>query len=153
MLFTAALLKDIGKIVLGSFGGDFFEKIWQLVSEKGYSFPEAEKEVFSIDHAILGGMIADKWNFSGRMAHIIRYHHDPLQGIHADYDTATVYLADIVSIIVGPYNGSDGIVDRFYDTVLKKLGYSGYDIYRLMAEYHEKIQKAINMLTAAESAN
>jgi putative nucleotidyltransferase with HDIG domain len=151
ILFTAAVLRDIGKIVLGEFMEEAGEKILKLVSEQGCSFSEAENEVFSIDHATLGAMIADQWNFNGKTAHIIRYHHEPLQGSHDDFDTAIVYLADIIANMVGPINGIDQLANRSYGMVLKTLGYSGFDIFRLITEYHTSVQKAEMMLNATTS--
>ncbi|OGR53495.1 MAG: chemotaxis protein, partial [Desulfobacula sp. RIFOXYB2_FULL_45_6] len=72
-IFTAALLKDIGKTVLDRFVLDSFEKISSLVINEGLSFREAEKKIIGVDHAELGGMIAKMWKFSPRMVKIIRH--------------------------------------------------------------------------------
>jgi len=151
ILFTAAVLRDIGKIVLEEFMEEAGEKIMKLVSEQGCSFSEAENEVFSIDHATLGAMIADRWNFNEKTTHIIRYHHEPLQGSHDDFETAIVYLADIISNMVGPIIGIDQQANRSYSMVLKTLGYSGFDTFQLITEYHACVQKAEMMLNATTS--
>jgi len=49
LIFTAALLKDIGKLIMGRYVTFSFEKINILVGSKGYSFNEAEKEVIGND--------------------------------------------------------------------------------------------------------
>jgi len=53
-IFTAALLKDIGKTVPDKFVLDSFEKISALVVHESLSFREAEKRVIGVDHAELG---------------------------------------------------------------------------------------------------
>ena len=58
LIFTAALLKDIGKVVLQQFVAESFRDINELVAHQGYSFREAEKEILGIDHAELGGLVA-----------------------------------------------------------------------------------------------
>jgi HD-like signal output (HDOD) protein len=72
LIFTAALLKDIGKVILDRFVADSFQKIHTLVQEKGFSFMEAEKKIIGVDHAELGGLVARNWNFSENMVNIIR---------------------------------------------------------------------------------
>ena len=81
-IFTAALLKDIGKTVLDRFVMDSFEKISALVVNENLSFREAEKKIIGVDHTELGGMIAKMWKFSPKMVKIIRHHHltDVLRG-------------------------------------------------------------------------
>jgi HD-like signal output (HDOD) protein len=59
-LSTATLLKDIGKVVMGNFVEHASTKIKYLILKEGLSFLEAEKAIFNIDHAELGGMIAKK---------------------------------------------------------------------------------------------
>ncbi|MFA5906772.1 MAG: HDOD domain-containing protein, partial [Desulfobacula sp.] len=53
-IFTAALLKDIGKTVLDRFVLQSFEKISALVMDEGLSFREAEKKIIGVDHTELG---------------------------------------------------------------------------------------------------
>jgi len=62
-LFTAAILHDIGKIVLGEFVRDKYAEIKKIVSEQSRSFLEAEEKVLGMNHATLGGMIAANWKF------------------------------------------------------------------------------------------
>ncbi len=57
-LFTAAILHDIGKMVLGEFVHESWQKIQELVEKQRYSFLEAEEEVIGVNHAELGGEIA-----------------------------------------------------------------------------------------------
>lgn len=141
-LFTAALLKDIGVSIMASCNESGRSKVQKLVVERGYAILDAEREVYSIDHAILGAMITDKWNFSAKMSHLIRYHHAPLQGIHADRDAAAVYLADIICSMIDSRSRWDAPPHHAYDRALGKLGYSGFDVYRLA-------EKGLNCSAAA----
>ena len=67
-LFTCALLKDIGKLVLHKYVLSAEKKIDWLVNENNFSFLEAEKKVFGINHAELGpslprcGIFRPKWS-------------------------------------------------------------------------------------------
>jgi HD-like signal output (HDOD) protein len=57
-LFTAALLHDIGKIILGEFVREKYHEIKNLMSVRSCSFLEAGEEVLGVNHAGIGGAIA-----------------------------------------------------------------------------------------------
>ncbi len=63
VLYTAALLHDVGKIILGEYVHGSFEQIMNRITKLKCSFLEAEEAVIGINHAELGGRIADRWNF------------------------------------------------------------------------------------------
>ena len=48
-----------------------------------------------LNHAEIGGMIAEKWNFPDNLVHAIRYHHEPDDAPGESRDVVeTVYLAN-----------------------------------------------------------
>ncbi len=140
-IFTAALLKDIGKTVLDRFVQDSFEKITALVVDKNYSFRKAEKEVIGVDHAELGGMIAKIWKFSPRMVNIIRHHHLTDSSMIKNKEIAVVYLADCICMMIGIGFGSNGLAYQFNDKVMKVLGLESDDISVIIAEFAENMKK------------
>ena len=148
MLFTAALLKDIGKVILNRFVADAFGKIQELVQKQGLSFMEAEKKVIGVDHSELGGLVASNWKFSQKMVYIIQNHH--LSDIHAreDYETCLVYLSDIICMMMGIGGGSDGLAYRFHDDVVKKLGFNERDIQEIIANFGENMAKVEDLIQA-----
>jgi len=149
LIFTAALLRDIGKVILGRFVAFSFEKINILVDSKGYSFNEAEKEIIGMSHEELGARIAEKWRFSEKMIYIIRNHHLMEAQSRKDPETATVYLADIICLMMGVGAGADGLAYRFYGNTLKQLGLSENDLQEVMVDMHEtrkKIDELLNII-------
>ena len=141
LIFTAALLKDIGKVILSQYVGDSYKKINTLISEKDFSFREAEKEVIGIDHAELGGMVAEAWKFSPKMVEIIRNHHFPDESLESYRETAIVYMADILCLMMGIGGGSDGLAYRFHQDVVKHLGLTERDFQEIMAGFGEKLEE------------
>lgn len=135
MIFTAALLKDIGKVILQQYVGDSFRDIFGLVTDQGYSFRQAEKEILGIDHAELGGMVAKSWHFSPAMVEIIENHHLSKNSVDPDRDTAIVYLADIVCMTMGIGVGSDGLAYRFHKKVVEDLGFTPKDMGEIIAGF------------------
>ena len=148
-LFTSALIKDIGKIILEKYISDQSEKITNLVENKNFSFLEAEKKVLGIDHAELGAMIAKTWKFSPRMISIIRHHHLSDESMTKDKEIAAVYLADCICMMMGQGVGSDGLSYRFKHQVMKNLNISAADVLMIIAEFGIKMQKIETLLHMA----
>ncbi len=146
MIFTAALLKDIGKVILDRFISDSYQKINDLVKNKGCSFREAEKKVIGIDHAELGGIIAKMWDFSPKMVFMIRNHHMNNEAAKDDLETQILYVADNVCMMMGIGGGSDGLAYRFHKDVLKKLGISPIDLQSIIASFGEEMQKVEDLI-------
>jgi len=134
-IFTAALVKDIGKTILGNHVSDASKKIKGLVKNKGFSFREAEKKVFGIDHAELGALMAKMWKFSPRMIKIIRNHHLADERMIQDKEIVTVYLADCICMMMGQGVGSDGLSYRFKTQAMKELGLCADDVSMIIAEF------------------
>ena len=149
LLFTAALLKDIGKVVLSQYVADSFEKIAFLVSEHEFSFREAEKAVLGIDHAELGGKVAEKWGFSPQMVDLIRNHHLPDESAEYSTETRVVYLADMLCMMMGIGVGSDGLAYRFRKDVVEGLGFSDRDFQEVMAGFGEKLRQVEELVHLA----
>lgn len=140
MIFTSALLKDIGKVILNTYVKDSFEEIIQAVQQKEMTFLEAEQAVIGIDHAELGAMIAEKWNFSPEMVDIIRNHHTPEKGAKDDLALPIIYLADSVCMMIGVGGGVDGLSYRYQQDVMDRLNFSDIDLQKTIAEFWEQLR-------------
>lgn len=148
-IFTSALIKDIGKIVLEKHVSKAFPKIQKLIEIKSLSFQEAEKKVLGIDHAELGAMIAKTWKFSPRMIKIIRHHHLSDESMIKDKEIAAVYLSDCICMMLGSGVGSDGLAYRFKNQVMEELGISATDISMIIAEFGVNLQEVETLLKMA----
>ena len=146
MIFTAALLKDIGKTVLDRFVMNSFEKISALVVNENLSFREAEKQIIGVDHTELGGMIAKMWKFSPKMVKIIRHHHLTDVSMVKDKEITVVYLADCICMMIGIGVGSDGLAYRFNDQAMIELGIEADDISKIIARFALNMQKVEDLL-------
>lgn len=146
LIFTAALLKDIGKVILDRFVGDSFAKIDSLVKNKGFSFKEAEKKVIGIDHAELGGHVAEMWDFSEKMVSMIKNHHLNDEKAREDLDTQILYVADNVCMMMGIGGGADGLAYRFHKDVLEKLGITPLDLQEIIASFGSEMKRVEDLL-------
>ena len=146
LIFTAALLKDIGKVILSQYVKDSFDEINTLVTEQNFTFREAEKQVIGIDHAELGGMVAESWNFSPKLAEIIRHHHRPQESSIGEFESSIVYMADTICMMMGIGVGSDGLAYRFHREVVKSLELTEIEFQKMVAGFVEKIEQVEAMI-------
>jgi len=140
LIFTSALLKDIGKVILSAYVKDSFEDINNAVQDRGLTFIDAEKEVIGIDHAELGARVAERWNFNPAMVDIIRNHHDPDKAPPDDLSIPIVYLADSICMMIGIGAGSDGLAYRYHQDIVDRLNFSDIDLQKTISGFWGKIK-------------
>ncbi len=141
LVFTAALLKDIGKVVLEQYVADSYAKIKALVATGRWSFWEAEKAVLGIDHAELGALVAQVWRFSPEMIDIIGHHHCPKQARLAHSQTAVVHTSDILCMMMGVNSGLDGLAYRFDPDAVRAIGMTDVDLQTIISGFTEELRK------------
>ena len=142
-LYLAALLHDVGKILLSEFVHKSLERIRELVTRRGYSFLEAEGEVIGINHAELGGRMAARWNFPGEIVNALSYHHRPDLLKEGDDTMAwLVYLADQACLMMGITGGADGLAHRGLSEAMAKFGFYQQDLEMGMMQLAEDLKCA-----------
>ena len=81
-IFTAALLHDMGKVIMGEFLQDQLEEVYRQAAG-GIPFEEAEQRVLGTDHAEIGSRILEKWLLPEEVALAVRWHHQPERATEA----------------------------------------------------------------------
>jgi putative nucleotidyltransferase with HDIG domain len=121
--FTAGLLHDMGKILLGTFVEVDDEPIKDLVRDEGVSFNEAERQVLGIDHAEAAAELLQYWKLPENVVAAARWHHEPEEadGKHRDI-VDLVHVADILCIRMGWGIGSDGPLYCLNEVAEERLG-------------------------------
>lgn len=110
--FTAGLLHDLGKLVLGTFVAVSAEPILQMANELNMSFEEAEHQILGIDHAEVGAALLESWHLPEEIVRVVRHHHAPHTVTERYHAVDAVHLADAMSRIIGIGKGTDG--DRYH---------------------------------------
>ena len=88
-LLVAALLHDLGKVVMADAYPDYLERM----NEPGLSPGEraqAERREYGVDHAVIGGVLLRRWRIPQVIARAVERHHAP----DADGEAAILALAD-----------------------------------------------------------
>jgi putative nucleotidyltransferase with HDIG domain len=93
---VAALLHDIGKVILTLEFPKEYEMAQNIAEEQGITIFEAEKIIFSESHATVGYWLAEKWRFPRNLTEVIEHHHSPKMAQYAPMETAIVHMADVL---------------------------------------------------------
>jgi putative nucleotidyltransferase with HDIG domain len=120
-IFTAALLHDVGKLVLGEFVKDDIKKIEKILS-KDISFEVAEQIVFGTDHAQIGAKILENWGLPSEIVSAVRWHHDPDAADETSTLIDIVHVANVLCLMIGIGVGREGLQYRPSPVVTKRLG-------------------------------
>jgi putative nucleotidyltransferase with HDIG domain len=119
--YVGGILHDMGKIVFSNVHPDLMENIRSFCKEKGLPFSTFEDLSAGMNHAEIGALIAEKWNFPEGLVNAIRYHHDPAATPDVDRDMVeTVYLANMFC----EYEDGNVTFDQFEPGPLDNFGIS-----------------------------
>lgn len=97
LAYTAALLHDIGKLVLGAFLEGSADTVFRRKGPSGDSLLEAEKSVLGVEHAEIGGRVLEEWNFPENLVLAVRHHHNPAGARQHQQLASYVHLGDIIA--------------------------------------------------------
>ncbi|HZE05582.1 MAG TPA: response regulator [Solirubrobacteraceae bacterium] len=100
---TAALLHDIGKLVLIADGSDRWAQLNRLAAQRGVPLHEVEQETEGVTHAELGAHLLSLWGLPDAIAEAVAHHHraGSVDGLALDV-VATVHLADALAHELAP---------------------------------------------------
>lgn len=119
-VYTAAILHDIGRIIVNVLAPKIMEKVEDIVAKKGVNQYIVENLTDGYNHSTLGGKLAEKWNFPNSLVEAIHYHHIPLKADEEYFELCSIiYLAN--SIYYCKRAEIDYADLNFF--VLKKMGF------------------------------
>ena len=117
--YVGGILHDMGKIIFATVHPELLDKIKTFCADKGMPASTFEDLSAGMNHAEIGAMVAEKWNFPEQLVHAIQYHHDPLAAAPEERDLIyTVYLANMLC----EYENGTVNLDQFDSQVLGNFG-------------------------------
>ena len=149
-VFIWGLLHDLGKLTLDAYFNEDFRRVFSLVKEKEILIREAEQKLLGIDHATVGGIVADKWNLPPTLIKAIRFHHNPPRANESMRMVAIVHLADVLCRAIGIGNGGDSKIPCINEDSWKLLGLNRQIVKRLFSEMEKEIANAKALLAFAK---
>lgn len=123
----AALVHDIGKLVMVRYMKANVKEILGLRDERGLAFVEAEREMFGCDHAEVGGAMARHWGFPDQIVAAIELHHQvPVSRPSPTIDA--VVIANLTAKAIGTGLGAEAMDIRLDEQVNRrlKLDFAGF---------------------------
>lgn len=120
-VFTAALLHDIGKLVLGAYVDHDLKQIEQIV-DKGISFDVAEYIVLGTNHAEIGARILQQWSLPRQLVDAVSRHHAPESCPDACVLSDVVHLANVIGRMIGYGKGRNDQPIEPAAEVMERLG-------------------------------
>ncbi|MGE3273979.1 MAG: HDOD domain-containing protein [Vicinamibacterales bacterium] len=117
---TAALMHDIGKLVMVRTLDARPSQVTAHCEANGVTWVEGERALFGCDHAEVGGALARHWGLPEELASAIARHHDvPVADPDALVDT--VILANLVAKSIGVGLGAEGLNLRIDPGLARRL--------------------------------
>jgi putative nucleotidyltransferase with HDIG domain len=118
---TAALLHDIGKLVMCQVFHVDVRAIVEHAQRRGTTFVEAECDLLGTDHANIGGAVAEQWSFPDVVVDAIRQHHCPEPAGRSTVLDAVV-VANLVAKTIEVGLGAEGLNFALDVSALRRLG-------------------------------
>lgn len=131
--YVCGLLHDIGKVIFYSIHQDNLKQIKHICKSKNIPENIFEQICSGVNHAEIGAMITEKWNFPIIISQVVRFHHNPELATE-EYKTLCeiVYLANMITHysenIVEIYQFDTNILEKYsldseerLDTITKRL--------------------------------
>lgn len=121
--FTAAMLHDIGKLVLATGLPQKYQEIQQLAKSEGISACSAEQQVMGVDHAVVGSYLLSLWGLPQPLVESIAFHHQPNRNEELEFSSVTA--AAVANFLV---HESEGVPDPdLEDCVMEHLQQIGLE--------------------------
>ncbi|MDR2444691.1 MAG: HDOD domain-containing protein [Spirochaetaceae bacterium] len=126
-IYLGGILHDMGKIVLAAVNPEVSAKIKAFCEEKNIPSVTLEDVRAGMNHAEVGALLAEKWNFPENLVAAIRFHHTPGDAPEKyRLLVDTVYLANMLcaveqgSAVFEQLDGS--VLSRFNITNSSQIG-------------------------------
>lgn len=136
---TAALLHDIGKVVISLKCKEAETQIRSVVHEKRLFTREAEQEIIGADHAEIGAWLAKSWFLPDKLTEPIAFHHNVELAVNHRVKTAVVHVADVFIKASGFGDSGDSFVPQIHQTAWDVLKLTEQQLTELVEEVDEML--------------
>lgn len=98
---VAGLLHDIGQLWLFHFEPERYREVLKAAYARGSGIEAAERAIFGVDHATIGGWLAEGWRLPGPICLAIAFHHAP-EKAPAEPLVQLVHVAEVLANALDP---------------------------------------------------
>jgi putative nucleotidyltransferase with HDIG domain len=148
VVFTAALMHDVGKLVLAGALESIYAKVVGETELNQYSLLETEKKLLGVQHAEVGGRLLARWKFPANLVSAVWFHHQPEAAKPHERLASYVYLGNMIAHFMGYGFGHQAFALRGRAEALEILGLTADDLARYMMKTLEKFEEVQKLFGA-----
>ena len=145
--FLSGFLHDYGKAIIEKRLSLDTSVILELVTTEQIPVDEAETRLIGIDHAEIGAMIFEKWNFPQPIVDAVRWHHKP--GLYPGDSLLVnfIHIADAIALSMGIGPKDEGLQYRISSEILSRLNFNTRKIESLICIVQEEMENLKSFFT------
>lgn len=148
LVFTAALLHDVGKIVLSEALEAVYLRLIEETSANGISQLEGEKKLLGVQHAEIGGRLLSRWKFPDSIVNAVWHHHAPAGAAPHERLAANVYLGNVMAHFLGHSFGHQSLALRGRTEALELLNLNAEALPGFMIETSDQMDQVSAMFNS-----
>ncbi|HOP41718.1 MAG TPA: HDOD domain-containing protein [Geobacteraceae bacterium] len=152
-LATAALLHDIGKVIIRIKLNSRYDALLAKVPSNGSSLHALECATIGTDHAEVGGWLAKSWFLPEKLSVPISYHHNVQAAPVHQVKAAVVHFSDILIKASGFGFSGDPFVSAPQQAAWEALGMTESLLSEIVEELEEKLLETRNFSLEIQSAD
>jgi putative nucleotidyltransferase with HDIG domain len=149
---TAALLHDIGKVIIKIKLEEAYDQLVALIQEKDLMMIEAERELLETDHSEIGAWLAQTWHLPASLIEPIAWHHNVEKSIAHQAKTAVVHIADVITHASAFGFSGDDLVPKIQTAAWNKLGLTDQHLESIVDEVEDRLIDAKNLSIEIQAA-
>jgi putative nucleotidyltransferase with HDIG domain len=147
---TAALLHDIGKLIISRYLKVDARDVTAYANEHEVTWSEAERCLIGFDHTIIGAAVAEHWKFPADVTLAIRHHHDA-ETTHDSRLLDAVMAANLVAKMVGAGLGAEGLNFSVSPTIHDRLSLT-FDVFaKIVLNTQDAVRELLNQQQPQQS--
>jgi len=140
LAFTAALLHDLGKIVLAGALEHIYAELVENSQCQQAALIETEKRLLGVQHAEIGGRLLARWKFPENIVTAVSFHHEPTGASPHQRLAAYVYLGNMIAYFMGYGCGQQAFALRGRAEALAILKLESDTLPNFMSQTFEKLR-------------
>jgi putative nucleotidyltransferase with HDIG domain len=143
----AALLHDIGKVIIRIELPEESSRIDQTAVKKQISTYEAEEEILGLNHTTVGKWLCQEWHLPNKLADPITCHHKPNLSRFDRRPTTIVHIANVFVRGIGFGFAGDNLVPQIDPKAWEALDISDSLLEDIIEEMGDKLDDAEDFLS------
>lgn len=138
--FTAGLLHDIGKLVLGSFVASHKGELSELLESEQLAFVAVERRVLGVDHGEVASWVGEHWRLPAELVAAAEYHHQPDLAL-PEFQSLTdiVHVADVTAHCMGFGADLGELARTIHRTAFERLHLNAEVIEKVVSKATERL--------------